>query len=475
MSKRSRIRLLIASGVAIYFVLFVLLGYFSWVVIGHFGFFLAGGIVYILAAGALILLSMSSREVIRMTTGTSGKFAKYEYRERWNSFTLLLSHLDELSGLCRVVLPEIMEILVVKKGSLWILDEERGWYDCAAVEGVTCPVAHVEVDNEFAQDLAEKGEPVPVGRLLDSGNIGAELVGVLKDVGAQVCAPLRIREKTIGFITLGSEWSEHSRGFEDYQMLKILNTQTAAAIYRQMLAEELATVQGMESLHRLSSYVIHDIKNAVNMLSMAVQNAEANIHKPQFQKDVVRTISGSVERMKRLVERLSFPLREMEQQQELLDLNKAIDKVVARLQLNTIDGVRLSCDFGESVRVIADQRMIEQLFENLLLNALQALPSSVGEIGIRTFSSSDDTVVAEISDTGCGIPSEVVERNLFRPFHTTKEKGLGIGLYHCKHIVTSQGGTISVQSKIGQGSTFRIVLPVHGGREGKLDTGKSRR
>ena len=68
-------------------------------------------------------------------------------------------------------------------------------------------------------------------------------------------------------------------------------------------------------------------------------------------------------------------------------------------------------------------------------------------------------MVADVADTGSGISPEVIEKSLFKPFFTTKEKGLGIGLYHCRNIVHAHGGRIEVESRVGRGSTFKVIFP----------------
>jgi CheY-like chemotaxis protein len=107
------------------------------------------------------------------------------------------------------------------------------------------------------------------------------------------------------------------------------------------------------------------------------------------------------------------------------------------------------------------------VFLNLLINAAQAIPegnADGNEVKIATYPEGRDHVVVEISDTGQGIPESVKQR-LFTPFFTTKPVGVGtgLGLSICHRIVTSLGGTISVESQEGRGATFRVVLPVAAG------------
>jgi PAS domain S-box-containing protein len=124
---------------------------------------------------------------------------------------------------------------------------------------------------------------------------------------------------------------------------------------------------------------------------------------------------------------------------------------------------RLVKDFGAVPPVDADESRLGQVFVNLLLNAAQAIPegqAEENEIRIVTRTDAQGWVVVEVRDTGSGIPPENLGR-IFDPFFTTKPVGMGtgLGLSICHGIVTSFGGKISVESQLGQGSLFRVVLP----------------
>src|SRR5690606_36103792 len=113
-------------------------------------------------------------------------------------------------------------------------------------------------------------------------------------------------------------------------------------------------------------------------------------------------------------------------------------------------------------RIDADEARLGQVFINLLINAAQALPegdTAMHEIRLTTSTDSQGRAVIEVSDTGTGIPAEVVER-IFDPFFTTKPVGIGtgLGLSICHTIVTGMGGEIVVESQPGSGTTFRVVL-----------------
>jgi len=94
----------------------------------------------------------------------------------------------------------------------------------------------------------------------------------------------------------------------------------------------------------------------------------------------------------------------------------------------------------------------------VILNAIQSLPNGQGEVDVIVSQDNQHTITTSIRDTGCGIPPDRLE-TMFRPFQTTKENGLGIGLCHTRSIIEVHGGEIRIQSQLNNGTTVEIDLP----------------
>ena len=169
------------------------------------------------------------------------------------------------------------------------------------------------------------------------------------------------------------------------------------------------------------------------------------------------------ERVRRIVRDLTTFARSETDRRTLLDVRSVLEPVVNLVSNELRQRARLTRDLGDVPLVDANEARLGQVFMNLLMNAVHAIPEGHAEeheIGIATFTDPAGRAVLEVRDTGVGIPEDVVGR-IFEPFFTTKPTGLGtgLGLSICHGTVTALGGEISVKSSPGEGSVFRVAIP----------------
>ena len=138
------------------------------------------------------------------------------------------------------------------------------------------------------------------------------------------------------------------------------------------------------------------------------------------------------------------------------DLTVLINASVEEAQVP--NSINVVVNIGDGLEnVFVDPQKMRRVLDNLLENAVDAKPNSV--IITVTAERTEDKVTIRVSDTGVGISNEEM-LHLFKPFHTTKRKGLGLGLAYCKRAVDAHSGTITVESEVGKGTTFTIHIPV---------------
>jgi signal transduction histidine kinase len=118
---------------------------------------------------------------------------------------------------------------------------------------------------------------------------------------------------------------------------------------------------------------------------------------------------------------------------------------------------QIATEWNETVSSVVNASAIERVIENLILNAFEAMPEG-GKLLIKT-SQVGERAIISVKDSGKGMTPEFIKERLFHAFATTKQKGIGLGLFSCRDIIEQHGGTIEVESQLNVGTEFRIVLP----------------
>ncbi len=230
---------------------------------------------------------------------------------------------------------------------------------------------------------------------------------------------------------------------------------------REQIARETESRQ-FESFMRLSAMLTHDLKNAIASLSLLVSNMQKQFHREEFREDAMKSLTEATNKLRSLVSKLSEPVQSLSSEHQLprpTDLTKIISRVLDA----TVEPVRtmheIEIQLPDTLVATVEADRIEKVFENLVINALEAMGAKSGKLRVEAGPTAHGEVYFLVSDTGPGMSEEFKRTKLFRAFATTKRSGVGLGLYTCREIVRTHGGHIDVESKRGSGTTFRVVLP----------------
>lgn len=265
--------------------------------------------------------------------------------------------------------------------------------------------------------------------------------------------PLIARQEFVGFVLCASEG--HVAG--DVRLLvETISHQLALSLLSARQYEDLVEAKEMASFHKISSFVIHDVKNLISMVSMILQNADKKFEDPRFQKTTVDTLKSAQQRMKRMVNRLAAPTTDSAFPISRCDIRKAIVDLVEEMNLSANRKIDLSLDIPELSLVRGHEEKLRSILGNLVINAIEAMPQG-GELRI-TADEENEYVAVKVQDTGVGMDEEFVREKLFRPFQTSKSGGLGIGLYQSKEVTEQMEGKLLVASTPGKGTTFTLKL-----------------
>lgn len=212
----------------------------------------------------------------------------------------------------------------------------------------------------------------------------------------------------------------------------------------------------------VDSVIVHDMKNLAFRLSALLQNLEENYEDPLFKQSMTDVLGDTISKMDAIVKRFKT-----EQQHVIIklrvDINQILSEVLTSLPSRLIKNIKIHTEFSEIPLIWGDPFYLHNAFHSIVENALQAMTEG-GTLAVTTklIHQRKPVVSINISDSGVGMTQSFLEERLFKPFVSTKEHGLGLGLFTSQQILALHQGTIQVESAPGVGTTFRIFLAVNG-------------
>jgi putative PEP-CTERM system histidine kinase len=398
----------------------------------------------------ILILSENIRRKARVLLHKHFFRDKYDYRHQWQEFTKRLALSKTRDELHQGVLSSFMETLGMGFGALYLKKHDDTSFSCAFAMSMNPGQTTFSISDDFIQYMSERKWLVDVHR--ECPDLNREQKELFDEWKIRFGVPLFRENEIEGFILLGNAVNpDETYTYEDYDLMKALASQASSAILNLHLAEQLAAAREMEAAGRVAAFILHDLKNLVYALSLMLENARSHIDNPEFQQDMLESLSTTVHKMNTLISQLSgLPETPMPQKHDT-ELTR-----LAQEAKNQLANERIKLK-GKKTLVQADERQLHKVMVNLLVNALEADQGN-GDVYIEVGQNNKE-VFFRVSDSGCGIPEEFLRNRLFSPFMTTKEKGAGIGLYQCKRIVQGHGGRIEVKSSEGQGAEFTVWIP----------------
>ena len=226
------------------------------------------------------------------------------------------------------------------------------------------------------------------------------------------------------------------------------------------LQEKVRRSERLASLGRLAAGVAHEIRNPLSSIRGFAQFFQNRFKGQEKEQEYASVMVREVDRLNRVITELLDFARPKEPHRELHSAGEILEQTLKLLESELAKkNIAVEKNLGASLpRILVDRDQLSQAFLNLLLNALESMEGA-GKIRISMESGGAEVLAISISDTGRGIPKEDLER-VFEPFFSTKRKGTGLGLAIVHQIVESHKGEIQVESREGQGATFRITLPI---------------
>jgi len=418
-----------------------------------------GAMVAFLALLALIL-SRSIKERIKLTIEKTFHSGQMDFEGELATFSEDIATIFDPEELTEKILELLRDRLGIGKLYLFYTDPHQdNLISIFPREKSELDDFKIATNGAFADWIFRHGEAMVMEDLMErlSGS-GADIpeFKMLSRLDISITLPLIAKQRLVGVLFLGSKVNKEPFRHQEIQFISSIGYQFSLALFSARLSEELLAARQIESFHKFTTFVMHDLKNSVSMLSMLLQNYEANMDNPEFQKSAITTIDGAVRRMQIVMEKLKSGEEVETFKFSDCNLNEIILALEKRLGLGQQDGIEYSHKLADKALVKGDLEKLAEVVRNLIINALEAMPDG-GKLAVKTALDSK-RVILEVRDTGVGMTPEFVSKKLFKPFATTKQKGLGIGLFQSKEWIEKMGGKINVRSAPGKGSAISLIF-----------------
>jgi len=436
------------------------------------------------------------------------------FRERYE----LVRHLEQLrerlstvidpGALATVLLDGLAETRRVTHASLWLLAEDRPGYRLVDSRGPP-PAPFLEPATARAllgasgggqkaillenidRRIAELQAWLPPGPDREGGGGGAPAAiaedlkrltdarAAMTTMRAGIAMPLTAGDRVVGVLACWDERVPEAFASNEIAALIEVADRCALVIENSKLYQQMKERDRLAALGEMAAGLAHEIRNPLAAIQGAIQLIAPASDAPERAptaaelvqaREFLGIIADEVRRLNGVVSQFLDYSRPVRSALAPGDVNDILQKTLTLLQADVPPSVKVSLELAEELpRVSCDPEQLRQVFLNLALNAVQAMPQG-GDLHISTRLARDevalwrdtprrsDLVEVRFRDTGPGIPEDARD-HIFVPFYTTKEKGTGLGLAICQRIVKTHGGTIGVRSAPGQGAEFVIALP----------------
>ena len=389
---------------------------------------------------------------------------RYDYRSQWFRVSRALDPAEGAEGVVRAAATLLKEVFRADAVTVCLTHPQ---FDVVrAVHGRGAGENPVELDR--SSPLLRKLHEERRALMLDRNPEDFEYIRIyvedrewLDATASRVVAPLFMGQHLVGLVGLERSRPDDRFTFEDLDLLDNLSAQLAAVLRSVQLTADLADAREIEVLSQWSSMLLHDLKNHLSPLRMLVSNMRSHMDNREFQRQAITDIEHVTRNLEDLVLRLSQFKDGPQITAARVDVNRLMQKVMAKLQLRRWEELAIHTNLQAGHTVTGDEALLGRVMENLITNAVQAMRGR-GTLSLSTASMQNggvSEVVISVDDEGPGMSDEFVRKRLFRPFSTTKAKGLGLGLYQCRTIVRAHKGDLRIQTAPGRGTRVRVHLP----------------
>jgi len=366
-----------------------------------------GGLFFV-----VLLLSETLRRKFRVFLHKNFYQQKYDYRDQWLQFTTKISSKSDFNDLQDAILAFFCETFSIQGAALFLSDDDKKKFICQAAREMDIYDQGFPFENSLVKLL--KGRDWVFSAREENPIISKENQAFFEKFEVSFIIPMTFEDRLEGFVVLG-RWINPDEKviYEDFDLMKVVARQAINNLMGSKLSQQLSAQREMAVIGKISTFVVHDLKNLVSSLGMMTENAREYINEPEFQQDMLDTLSGTVEKMKRLIARL----RNLQEAGAMVE--KSFDlKSVAAECAKTANGSGVLVE-GEPVFVKGDPDELQKVILNLIINGVEASDKGTP---VRVQVGENGQGLVRVTDNGCGMSEEFIRTRLFKPFERPKRR-----------------------------------------------------
>lgn len=415
-------------------------------------FLMLGGVVLV-----VLLMTESLRRKVKVFIAKHFFANKYEYREEWLS---LIEKIETTSAenYYQMATKIMMSKLHVGHGAIVkrITDVQFSVQYCHGLEFSSELNKELE---KFARFSHQYGWLIDIQEYIKSPSVYKDLsldktLCLKHDLS--IIIPIFIGKAFYGMFIFAKPKEPEPLNWEDRDLLFAISKQLGNFISLHEANDKLAESKQFDAFNRMSAFLVHDLKNVQAQLGLINVNAEKHRSNPDFIDDVFETIDSATQRLDKVLNQLRKK-QVAQSESVVLSLTDILSKVVKQ---RNIVSPKVELEIASEIKMRIDGETFYSVLNHLIQNAQEATVNDE-EVHVSVYEI-DGYVRVDIKDSGCGMSQEFIKKRLFKPFDTTKgNAGMGIGVFEAKQFIEGIAGTIEVDSIVGKGTTFQIMLPLN--------------
>ena len=380
---------------------------------------------------------------------------RYDYRAEWLRFTETLGTPGESAAPLDQRVVKAVADLTDSPAGLLLVPEGDGlgvaagwnWPETGDVSVSAALVRHLAATRRIVELEAVRG-----GRA-EAIEAAAVPAWIVADAQAWAIVPLVHAGRLAGAIVLARPPIDRALDWEDFDLLGVAGQQVASYLAEDRAHAALADAERFDEFNRRFAFILHDLKNLVSQLTLVARNAERHADNPDFRADMVATLKDSSDRMTALLARLSQHGPRRPESPCAIAVTPLLERIA--LARRAQHEVRIAGD--ARLHAIADPAALETLLGHLIQNAIEASPA--GEPVSLIVGREGEALAIDVIDRGTGMSPAFLRDRLFKPFDSSKPGGFGIGAFEARKLAEGMGGAVTVASREGEGTRFRVTLP----------------